>query len=118
MKKPVLVALLSICITAIVFLAGIFVGRNSLSPAGAVPASAALGGTASLTDTGSRLLNINSADIWQLQELPGIGELLAQRIVDYRTAHGRFTSLQQLIAVEGIGQNKLENILGLICLED
>ena len=77
-----------------------------------MPASSAV------TAKGMTLLNINTADIWQLQELPGIGETLARRIVDYRAAHGRFTSLQQLLDVEGIGSAKLEAILEFICLED
>ena len=115
MKKPALIALLSLGIATLLLLTGIFIGRNSL------PATAQPTVTTRIADqigTESKLLNINSADLWQLQELPGIGEVLAQRILDYRAKKGTFTSLQQLMDVEGIGRSKLENILELICLED
>lgn len=61
-------------------------------------------------------VNINTADIAQLAQLPGIGEVLAQRIVDYRNVHGNFTALEQLTNVEGIGEGKLEAILEQITI--
>ena len=52
-----------------------------------------------------------------LKTLPGIGEVLAQRIVDYREAHGPFRSVEELIAVEGIGEGKLEKLRELVTVE-
>ena len=65
----------------------------------------------------SGLININTATAAQLDTLPGIGPVLAQRIIDYRQANGPFTSLSQLLLVEGIGEKRLANILPLITIE-
>ena len=57
------------------------------------------------------LISLNSATQQELQErLPGIGEKLAQRIVEYREQHGGFQSLEELKNVEGIGDKMLEKI--------
>ena len=58
----------------------------------------------------SNPLDINSATAKELQVLPGIGPKIAQRIVDYREAHGPFTSVDDLSKVKGIGAKKLEKI--------
>lgn len=57
------------------------------------------------------LVNINTASAQELSTLPGIGEVLAQRIVDYRKVHGRFESLDALLNIAGIGRGKLESII-------
>jgi competence protein ComEA len=57
-------------------------------------------------------VNINRAEVWLLQALPGIGEILAQKIVDYRELNGPFINILQLKDVEGIGEvafSKIEN---------
>ena len=56
-------------------------------------------------------VNVNTADLATLMTLPGIGEVLAQRIIDYRQAHGNFQHLEELTNVSGIGQKRLEAIL-------
>ena len=59
-------------------------------------------------------ININSADIEKLCEIPGIGESLAQRIIEYRNDKGKFKSIEDLKNVSGIGDKKFEAIKNLI----
>lgn len=59
-------------------------------------------------------VNINAADAGTLQKLPGIGPELAQRIVEYRAAHGPFAAPEDIMNVEGIGQGKYEAMKGSI----
>jgi competence protein ComEA len=51
-------------------------------------------------------VDLNTADVSALDGLPGIGPVLAQKIVDWRTEHGRFASVDQLREVGGIGESK------------
>jgi competence protein ComEA len=60
------------------------------------------------------LVNVNSATNAELETLPGIGEVIAQAIVDHRTENGPFTSVEQLVDVSGIGDATLENIRELV----
>ena len=64
---------------------------------------------------GVGLLNLNTASKKQLEELPGIGPVLAGRIIETRERLGEFTSPDDLLAVPGIGHGKLKTIEPLIC---
>lgn len=68
-------------------------------------------GSASGTPT---KININSASATDLEALPGIGEVLAQRIVDYRTQNGPFGTVDDLLDVSGIGDAILAEIRDLV----
>ncbi|MBN9612706.1 MAG: ComEA family DNA-binding protein, partial [Actinobacteria bacterium] len=67
-------------------------------------------GVASTDGSGSAdaVLDLNAADASALEQLPRIGPALAQRIVDWRNAHGRFGSVEQLLQVSGIGAKTLD----------
>lgn len=60
--------------------------------------------------TQSSRISINTATASQLEQLPGVGPILAKRIVDYRTAHGPFARIRDLLDVPGIGDAKYAEI--------
>ncbi len=66
------------------------------------------------SDTLGAPLDLNTATLDQLEELPGVGPVLAQRILDYRTAHGRFSSVDELREVSGIGDQRFAELKDLV----
>jgi competence protein ComEA len=81
----------------------------------AAPEDSANGVPTSLTsDKESGKLNINTATEQQLMDLPGIGEVTAERILKYRKEIGKFTAIEDLRAVKGISKNKLERLSPMI----
>jgi competence protein ComEA len=63
-------------------------------------------------------IDINRAEPWLLEALPGIGEVLAQRIVDYRNENGPFRTVGDLLKVSGISQGTLDKIEDYITVSD
>ena len=116
--------LLILTVVFIGFVAGMLVGRSIGSSdttiqvlAEQVPTQATL----KVSDTAVTLeqrININTASAALLDSLPGIGPVLAQRIIEYRLENGPYTKTTDLSNVEGIGPEKLLTILDLITVEE
>lgn len=69
------------------------------------------------TSSKSSSLNINKATEQDLQNLPGIGPSLAAKIIAYRDENGKFTTVEDIKKVNGIGDSKYENIKDYICVK-
>ena len=63
------------------------------------------------------VIDLNTAGVYDLQRLPGIGEKRAQAIVDYRTEHGPFRSVEELDNVEGIGEGILSGLRDYVTVD-
>jgi competence protein ComEA len=73
------------------------------------------GGGGSGTASGAAgKINLNAATLDQLESLPGLGEVLGQRILDYRQAHGPFHAVDDLLNVSGIGPSHLADLKDLV----
>ncbi|WP_238439338.1 helix-hairpin-helix domain-containing protein [Microbacterium sp. JZ31] len=75
-------------------------------PAGAAPGGGGEGGAGAAGGA----VDLNTADSAALEELPRIGPAIAQRIIEWREANGRFTAVEDLLAVPGIGDKMLESL--------
>ena len=90
-------------------------GQTMTPPVSAVGGGAAAGAGSSATPGGSAastgaVVDLNTADVSGLDALPGVGPVLAQRIIDWRTQNGRFTSVDELGEVSGIGDKVLARL--------
>ena len=63
-------------------------------------------------------ININTASAAELQQLPRVGEKVAQRIVDFRTQNGKFTKIEEIMKVRGIGEKIFLQLKDLITVGD
>ena len=109
--KNVKTVLIAVTAAFLFVLLGIFIGRNSANHDWILPSSEISDNTSPaehVTETGR--IDINTASADQFSLLPGIGETIAQRIVDYREENGRFSSVEELTFVKGIGEKKLDSI--------
>jgi competence protein ComEA len=78
--------------------------------------SGAVGAGAPASGVAAGPVHLNTATADQLDSLPGIGPVTAQKILDYRQQHGAFSSVDELDAVPGIGPTRLEELRPLVDL--
>ena len=79
-----------------------------------VPARAVVAGGAPSAAAPSGPVHLNTATLDQLDALPGVGPVTAQKILDYRQQHGAFASVDELDAIPGIGPARLETLRKLV----
>ena len=107
-QKKVSAIIYAVLVLACVFLLGYLIGQNHVAKEIQVNIAAQVQLQTVAANPpaqyGRELIDLNTAQQWQLQTLPGIGEELSERIIAYREKIGGFTEKTQIMEVEGIGE--------------
>ncbi len=110
MKKSNLWLILIIAAVGLALMSGIFIGR--ITSGARIHIEKNEENSEDAVTSGP--LDINTATVEDFVQLPGIGESLAQRIIDYREQNGPFKDVEDLLNVSGIGESKLNRIINYI----
>lgn len=124
MKKHIIPILAAFLTAVVVFMSGLFFGRKISQPAIEISAVISDGPTVVTTLPKepkeeiqvSFPIDINTATLQELMALPGIGEVLGQRIIDHRAEHGPFETVEGVMEVYGISDKRYEDIKDLISI--
>lgn len=122
MKKQGTVIIMVLVLFFVGLSLGFFIGRNLSNPpvlvsmidspaAATEPIAQAVSQSPEQSATSGVLVDINTAGVQELTALPGIGNALAMRIIEYRQSNGNFQTVEDLINISGIGEKKLEQLL-------
>ena len=114
MKKRLLVFECALLVLTAALICAVFLAPG---PRSGVEASGGAAERLSFQSEDGRL-NINTASAAELELLPGVGPVIAGRIVEYRETYGGFRGEYELLAVSGIGLDTLNEFIDYICLED
>jgi len=119
MKKAAVIMMIITAVFAFTAL-GIFIGRRTTDGHIFVHTDSSVRSESmdetETTPTG--LININTADAEQLQELPGVGPAMAEQIIAYREEHGDFKTKRELMKVKGIGEKTYEELKEMITVKE
>ncbi|KQT89694.1 hypothetical protein ASG49_16795 [Marmoricola sp. Leaf446] len=88
----------------------VLVGAPAAAAGAAGPGGAAAGAAQAAPDPAGALVSLNTATPEQLETLPGVGPVTAGKILDWRSTHGSFTAVDELLEVDGIGDKTLAEI--------
>lgn len=95
-------------VLAVILLA--FAGLSQAVEVTPVPSTATATANSAAEQASAQRINLNTADATQLQALKGVGPSTAESIIQWRDANGPFTSVDQLLAVKGIGEKTLAGL--------
>ena len=102
--------------TASVASAGEVAPGNTPASSPTADAKSGVVGVPASSGSAGALVNINTASAAQLEELPKVGPAIALRIIEYRTQHGPFATLEALMNVKGIGPSTFEALRAFITI--
>ena len=124
MKKHIIPILMAFLTVVVAFMSGLYMGRQMSGRPIQMSAGICDGPTEIATIPKAHEeetpisfpIDINTASLRELMELPDIGEVLAQRIIDHRETNGPFVSPEEIMEVYGISDKRYEKIKDLICV--
>ena len=114
MRKSAILVVLAPAIIGLAVMIGIFVGRVTAGDTIQIEKHEFPSLNTGEATNQDGIIDINTASAEELSLLPGIGEVLAQRIVEYRERYGQFKDVKDLLKVTGIGETKLNGIIDYI----